>query len=252
MLPHLGASTREANHKAAELAARELIDLDDHGVTKAVVNRAIPMGLDPAFARLATAVARLCRALLPANAAPRLAEARIYGELKPYADWLVTPIATALVPGLDPSLDRRMTVAALAEKGIDYLDRPVDEKKKYTSSITLDITANVGGTSATEAVRGTVEEGNVLISRINAFDKLYVEPKGNFALFTYDDRPGVLGKIAAAVAQAGLNIEDVRSPLNPADNTSLALLKLSSPASDALIAQIAASISARHALHIEF
>ncbi len=40
MVPHLGASTREANHKAAELAARELIDLDEQGVDKAVVNKA--------------------------------------------------------------------------------------------------------------------------------------------------------------------------------------------------------------------
>ena len=40
MVPHLGASTREANAKAAELAAQELIDLDDKGITKAVVNKA--------------------------------------------------------------------------------------------------------------------------------------------------------------------------------------------------------------------
>ena len=39
MVPHLGASTREANYKAAELAAKELIDLDDKGIANAVVNR---------------------------------------------------------------------------------------------------------------------------------------------------------------------------------------------------------------------
>jgi D-3-phosphoglycerate dehydrogenase len=39
MVPHLGASTREANCKAAELAARQLIDLDDRGIGNAVVNR---------------------------------------------------------------------------------------------------------------------------------------------------------------------------------------------------------------------
>jgi len=39
MMPHLGASTREANYKAAELAAQELMDLDDKGDTHAVVNR---------------------------------------------------------------------------------------------------------------------------------------------------------------------------------------------------------------------
>jgi D-3-phosphoglycerate dehydrogenase len=40
MVPHLGASTREANRKAAEFAARELIDLDDNGIGNAIVNRA--------------------------------------------------------------------------------------------------------------------------------------------------------------------------------------------------------------------
>ena len=40
MVPHLGASTREANFKAAEIAAQELIDLDDKGIDKAVVNKA--------------------------------------------------------------------------------------------------------------------------------------------------------------------------------------------------------------------
>ena len=40
MVPHLGASTREANYKAAELAAQELIDLDEKGIDKAVVNKA--------------------------------------------------------------------------------------------------------------------------------------------------------------------------------------------------------------------
>lgn len=39
MVPHLGASTCEANAKAAELAAQELIDLDEKGIDKAVVNR---------------------------------------------------------------------------------------------------------------------------------------------------------------------------------------------------------------------
>ncbi|HPC58192.1 MAG TPA: NAD(P)-dependent oxidoreductase, partial [Kiritimatiellia bacterium] len=40
MVPHLGASTREANHKAAELAARELIELDEKGTHPAIVNKA--------------------------------------------------------------------------------------------------------------------------------------------------------------------------------------------------------------------
>ena len=41
------------------------------------------------------------------------------------------------------------------------------------------------------SVRGTVEEGNMLVARINDFDKLYFEPVGNWVVFTYEDRPGV-------------------------------------------------------------
>lgn len=38
MVPHLGASTREANRKAAELAALEMIELDEKGTHPAIVN----------------------------------------------------------------------------------------------------------------------------------------------------------------------------------------------------------------------
>ena len=39
MVPHLGASTREANFKAALHAAEQLIELDDTGVSAFIVNR---------------------------------------------------------------------------------------------------------------------------------------------------------------------------------------------------------------------
>ena len=39
MMPHLGASTKEANHTAARRAAEELIDLDVNGTSDCIVNR---------------------------------------------------------------------------------------------------------------------------------------------------------------------------------------------------------------------
>jgi len=252
MLPHLGASTREANRKAAELAARELIDLDDQGITSAVVNRDVPAGLDPAYARLTNVLTRICRGVLGADTSLKLIETSFYGSLKPYAQWLLTPVAAALSADYDTGLDHACTLAFLGDMGVDYLNREIDERKAYTNSITVDLTGNVDAEHLVRAsVRGTIEEGNQLVARINDFDKLYFEPSGNWVVFTYEDRPGVLGHIGAALAEAGVNIDDVRNPHDSKGSASLAILKVDPPADDAVVQKIAADIQARVAFHIE-
>ena len=252
MLPHLGANTREANHKAAELAARQLIDLDDRGITSAVVNRDVPAGLDPAFGRLANLLARICRRVLGADTRLKLVETSFYGSLKPYAKWLLSPVTAGLSAEYDTSLDHAATRAFLADMGVDYLDRPTDDRKAYTNSITLDLIGNVDAERLVRAsVRGTVEEGNLLVARINDFDKLYFEPVGNWVVFTYEDRPGVLGHIGASLAAAGININDVRNPHDSKGKCSLAILKISPAANDPIVAKIAAEIQANIAFHIE-
>ena len=252
MLPHLGASTREANRKAAELAAKELVDLDDKGITSAVVNRDVPAGLDPAFGRLANVLARICRRVLGADTRLKLVETSFYGSLKPYAKWLLTPVTAGLSADYDTGLDHKATLAFLADMGVDYVDRATDEHKAYTNSITVDLTGNLDAEHLVRAsVRGTVEEGNLLVARINDFDKLYFEPTGNWAVFTYDDRPGVLGRIGAALAAAGVNIDDVRNPHDSKGRTSLAILKVNQPVDDALVQKIATDIQARVAFHVE-
>src|SRR5690606_9901432 len=64
MMPHLGASTFEANENAARRAAEEIIDLDEKGITSYIVNRDIPQGLDPSFCDLACTLSALARGLL--------------------------------------------------------------------------------------------------------------------------------------------------------------------------------------------
>ena len=251
MLPHLGASTREANRKAAELAARELIDLDDKGIASAVVNRDVPPGLDPAFGRLAHVLTRIARRVLGANTRLKAVETSFYGSLKPYAQWLLSPVAAALSAEYDVGLDQKSTLAFLADMGVDYENRETDDQKAYTNSITIDLIGHVDAEHLVRAsVRGTVEEGNLLVARINDFDKLYVEPSGHWAVFSYDDRPGVLGRIAAALADAGINIDDVRNPHDSKGKTSLAILQVNQPVPEDVVRRIAADIQARVAFHV--
>jgi len=62
-----------------------------------------------------------------------------------------------------------------------------------------------------------------MISRINDFDKLYFEPRGHTVFFQYKDRPGVVGRIGASLAEANINIEDIRHSHHVPSDQSLVL-----------------------------
>lgn len=252
-VPHLGASTVEANTNAARRAAEELIEYDERGITTFVVNRDIPAGLDEAYGELAYTLTRLCRHVVGVDTPLKLIETSFYGTLRPYARWLVLPMMAALNKNFDRTMDFAAALQYLKDMGIEYQDRETDERKGYENSITIDMTASLSGDRLQGAsVRGTVTEGNIMISRINDFDKLYFEPRGHTVLFTYRDRPGVLGRIAASLADAGINIDDVRNPHNSKGSESLALLKIASATPPGLVRQIAGEIEAQTACYIEF
>ncbi len=253
MLPHLGANTFEANYNAATRAAEQLIDYDEKGIMSFVVNRDIPLGLDEHFCDLAYTVARLCRCIVSHQTAPKLIESSIYGSLQPYAEWLRTSIVAGICDEFDRTSSPKQTVHYLEEMGITYENREVDSNKKFANSITVDLTAAVDcETDRHVSVRGTVEEGVLLISRINDFDKLYFEPAGPTLFFLYEDRPGVIGTIGRMLAEHKVNIEDMRNPHDSRTNRSLAILKVNQPVSPEQMDSIGAEINARASFCIRF
>ena len=252
MLPHLGASTREANRNAAEFAANQLIALDERGVGAAIVNRDMPVGLDPDYGELAYVLTRFCRKGFSPHAQLKLVETSVYGELKKFARWLVVPIVCALDRDFSRSLDHEAAEERLASFGVEYSCRDADDKKGYGNSITIDLTAHGKDQTLHKAsVRGTVTEGRLLISRINDFDRLYVTPQGHIACFIYDDRPGVLAEISAQLAAAGINIDDVRNPHSSCGKRSLALVKVNQEVPAEVIDSIRDKIDAGIAFHVE-
>ncbi len=253
MVPHLGASTKEANFKAALHAAEELIEFDEKGISSYVVNRDIPAGLDEAFGELAYLLARLCRQLVGRDAKLKLIESSFYGSLKPFANWLLVPVVSALSDEFDRASDYKAAMNYLHERGIDYDNREPDDRKGYENSITLDLTASVDNNMLRRAsVRGTVTEGVLMISRINDFKSLYFEPKGHTAVFIYDDRPGILGRIGATLAAADINIDDVRNPHDSKSEKSIAIIKVNQKVSKEIMDNIAADIRAQTWFSIDF
>lgn len=252
MLPHLGASTVEANRNAARRAAEELIDFDEKGVTSFIVNRDIPDGLDEAYCELAYTLARLCRCLVGAGTAPKLIETSFYGSLGPFADWLLVPIVAGIWEDFDRSKDGKAAIAFLDDMGIEYVTRETDESKGYGNSITVDLTCEVDSDNLRKmSIRGTVAESLLMVARINTFNKLYFEPSGPTVFFLYEDRPGVIGTIGVKLAAANVNIEDMRNPHDPRTNRSLAILKVDQPVSRDVIDEIHREIEAVAAFSIK-
>jgi D-3-phosphoglycerate dehydrogenase len=252
MLPHLGASTKEANTNAARRAAEQLIEYDEKGIASYVVNRDVPEGLDEAFGDLAYTLTRLCRQVVGKDTQLKLIETSFYGDLKPFAEWLLVPITAALSEDFDRGGDFAAARQFLKDMGVDYDDRETDERKGYKNSITVDLTGSLDADNLRHAsVRGTVAEGTLMIARINDFNKLYFEPKGHTVVFTYKDRPGVLGQIGAALAEAGVNIDDVRNPHDSKGEESIAILKVNKAVPEKVIAKVGKQVEARAAFHIE-
>ena len=245
MVPHLGASTKEANAKAAQRAAEQLIEFDEKGVMSYIVNRDIPEGLDEAYCVLANTIVKVCRYLLGKEVTLKGIETSFYGTLKPFSNWLVVPVVAGLWDEFDRSMDPKAALKILQGRGIDYVNRATDERKGFENSITVDLTASVDASTLREvSVRGTVAEGVVMISRINDFEKLYFEPAGHVVCFQYKDRPGVVGRIGAALAEADINIEDVRHSHHVPSDQSMAICRVNVPVPDVLVAKIARDIGA--------
>lgn len=253
MLPHLGASTVEANFNAAKRSADQLVGYDDKGIASYVVNRDVPEGLDRAYSELAFALAHSCRGIAGGNKQMKLIETSFYGDLAAYGDWLLVQIVAALSDDFDRTQGYDAALEYLKEMGVEYFNRETDLSKGYGNAITVDVTTSVDAAHFRRvSVRGTVAEGNMMISRINDFDKLYFEPTGDAVLFIYKDRPGVIGLIGNALADAGVNIDDMRNPHDPSGENSLALMRISGEVDCSVIENIAEQIEALHASCIRF
>ena len=248
MLPHLGASTLESNSNAARMAADVLVDLWGKGITRFVVNATIPAGLDEKYQELVHVMTRLARAWLGGNPVRQI-ETSFYGKLEPFAQWMISPVVSALDPAFDVSANHNEALGYLKAKGIELQVRTPDNAKKYGESVTLDL---FSGSTRLERVslRGTLTEGAIMISRIADFNKLYFDPKGDNLFFTYEDRPAVLGKITSVLGQAGINIHDIRAPHNENKDRSLAVIKVDKAVEKTVVDRITAEIKAENGFYV--
>jgi len=251
MLPHLGANTNEANYVAAERAAKELIDLDEKGDMSCIVNRDIPDGLERAYCELAYQLSMLIRQIAGTTRPIKILETSFYGQLAPFSKWLTVSVLSGLWPDFDRYNDYKAALKFLKDMGIELVNRETIDKG-YGNALTVDMTVEREDKQLRRySIRGTVTESHLMVSRIDEFDRLYFEPNGMTLFFVYDDRPGVIATVSRKLADAGINIEDMRNPHDPKTNRSLAIVKVNACVDETLLADIRKEIKAHAAVCTE-
>lgn len=249
-LPHLGASTKEANSTAAMRSATQLIDFIEKGVSTYVVNRTVPDGLDESYQELAFTVAKIAKSYLGKSSSPVEIKTSFFGKLHKFKQYLIPSVIAGIDTSFDPVNDYKDAESYLETKGITLkVIEPSDDDPK-AEALVVELVQE-GASISRAAVRGTLAEDNIIISCINDFDKLYFEPEGHNIIFVYQDRPGVLAEITRLVAYEGINIDDIRSPHNIKGDKSIAVLKVNKGLTEDAIEKLKQHLECQVGFHVQ-
>ncbi len=209
-VPHLGASTEEAQDQVALDAAQQLVEALRGGEVRNAVNapgfsEAIPELLRP-YAELAPRMGAMLSAITPGGISK--VEVVYRG---PISELNVSPITTHLLRGL---------LSAALEQPVNVINAPVlaeqygIEVEQITSAKTREFAnlMEVKITTTDQVQRSAV--GTIFghkFPRIIAIDGYHMEmrPEGHVVVILNDDRPGALGQYGTTFGKHKINIADM-------------------------------------------
>lgn len=216
--PHLGASTKEAQLKAAMQACERLCDFLDSGDAGLAVNAqsAVPDDLRP-WADLAEALAGFGAQLMPSSLEEIVVSASagidcealkvhaLAGALRPSAEG---PVNAINAPGLAEHNGWTVATKALP-----------DESEKY-------VRIHLRGQGAEVVIEGTHTPHYG--ARVTSVDNYDVEfrPRGRFLFTRHKDVPGVLARITTCLADAEVNVAAVSLARHDTDGTAVAVIRV--------------------------
>jgi D-3-phosphoglycerate dehydrogenase len=205
-LPHLGASTREAQERVGTDIARQVRDYLKGGVIQSAVNFYSLAGdlydrVRPAMdlaERLGLFLAQACRGSL------ERIELGVYGDLR---ELDLKPILSAAVAGvLRPHMAEGLTlvnaVDVARERRIEILESTSSAPISFANLVALRLKTSEEDLS----VAGTLFGGGHL--RLVDVDSVEVDtiPQGNVLMVRNEDTPGTVGRVGTLLGAQGINI----------------------------------------------
>jgi len=246
-LPHLGASTGEAQERVGTDIAQQVRDYLKGGVIQSAVNFYSLAGdlydrLRPAMdlaERLGLFLAQACRGSL------ERVELGVYGDLRELDS---KPILSAAVVGvLRPHMAEGLTlVNALSvarERRIEILESTSSARVSFGNLVALRLK-----TSEEElSVAGTVFGGGHL--RLVDVDGVEVDtiPQGNVLMVRNEDTPGIVGRVGTVLGSRGVNIARMGLGRKPGSGRAIMLIEVDSEVPAAVTTELTGMAGIREA-----
>jgi len=234
-VPHLGASTEEAQELVALEAAEILVEALRGGEIRNALN--VPGGtrvsehLKP-FVVLASRLGTLMACITPGGI--KKVEVTYRGGI---AEMAVAPVTTALTIGLlQPVLGGRLNIVnapvIAAERGIEIETTLSAQVKDFANVVEVTVVTD----KCTRKTVGTIFGDR--FPRIIEFDGFGMEmiPDGNAVIIFNRDKPGVIGTVGDVFGAAGVNIAHMTCGRK--GDRAVIGLNLDSPPSEALLVKL--------------
>ena len=206
--PHLGASTAEATDRAGFQAAEQVVAALTGGAVTTAVNvpaiKAEDLEVLGPYVPLCTALGRLAIMLAAGSSVERI-EVELLGRI---ADRDTRPLATATLLGVlqghtEEDVNAVNAPAVAEERGIEVVETKNAHARDFENLVR--VTVHAGDT--TERVVGTTFGRRNRPHLLEAWGQRFdVQLDEHLAVFRYEDRPGMIGRIGTAFGEAGVNI----------------------------------------------
>jgi D-3-phosphoglycerate dehydrogenase len=225
--PHLAASTEEAQDRAGVIVAEQVAAALEGGLVTNAVN--IPtVGAEDLevlgpYVPLAAKLGRLAMALGGADA--RRLAVEVYGELSEYDTRLLTVAALngAFQGQVDQPVNYVNAPVVAADRGVEVVEEKRRAARDYTNLVAVSVDgARVAGTTIGKDAR------QFLVSALGFEVEIELAPRMVF--LTYDDVPGVIGRVGTLFGAADVNIANLTVSRNNRGGKALMALSIDSPA----------------------
>ena len=240
--PHLGAATVEAQDKAgAQIAEMVRLALAGEFVPDAVnvsAGAEVPEVGRP-FLGLAERLGALCTGL--ADGALRAIECAFLGRIAEH-DTRVLVLA-ALKGALSPVVHEPVSFVnapiIASERGIAVSEVRSTVSRDYVNLVALRAETEDG----TVEVAGTLVGRRERLTQVLGFE-LEMAPARNMLFLTYEDRPGVIGRVGTILGEHGINIATMEVAREAAGGLALMGLTVDSPVSPDVLEEVRAAVGA--------
>jgi D-3-phosphoglycerate dehydrogenase len=220
--PHLGASTAEATDRAGYQAAEQVLAALTGGVVTSAVN--VPAiaaedieALGP-FLPLARDLGRTAVALAEGTSVDAL-EVEYLGRISERDTRLLTVqvLKGALTGHTEEEVNDVNAPTIAAERGIAISETSTSQARDFTDLVRVSVVSGGARTRVVGTTLGRLHRPHLLEAWGSRFN---VQLERHLAVFRYEDRPGMLGRVGTVLGEEGINIVSAAVGRRPEDEAS--------------------------------